>query len=299
MLRNILVILLTSFVIVSCSDMKTITIQGSETANPLFHAIIDDFEATNEGYKLTVKGGGTQSGIEALFQEEVDAAMISNPISNQDDANLRQNGKYDVATIGFDGVAIVVHPENYVPTLTADQVSAIFSGKVTNFKDVKGPDVPITVVMRNKDSGTKAYFTEYVLRKRVKGNAAYADNQKLGYVEKFHVVEDNIEMSEFIAENKGAIGYMGMKSSEHKAHERVKKVAFAANAGDKFYEPNNTNIRDRSYALSRELKLVYYKDNAKALTLIDYLISPKGQDKIASEGYLRAVAREIVVTPQK
>ncbi len=136
----------------------TITTSGSTTVQPLAEKLANAFMAANPKVKIIVQGGGTSVGIKAVDQGTVDIGAASRELTSSEPA-------LKIFTLARDGIAIIVHPSNPVNDLTRSQIVDIFSGKITNWKEVGGPDKTIHVVAREEGSGTRTAFQEMVMGK--------------------------------------------------------------------------------------------------------------------------------------
>ncbi|GIV25643.1 MAG: hypothetical protein KatS3mg026_1335 [Bacteroidia bacterium] len=113
---------------------------------------------------LNVTGGGSGVGIAALLHGDTDIAMSSRPLKLSEWLKFDQKGCHLVEdTIGWDVLAICVHPSLPIDRLTREEVAAIYTGKVKNWKELGGPDLPILPYSRESSSGTFEFFREHVL----------------------------------------------------------------------------------------------------------------------------------------
>ena len=134
---------------------NSITIAGSTALLPLVKQAAQDYQSKNPQLKISVSGGGSRVGITQAAQKGVDIG--NSDIAAPDQPNLID---HQVAVVQFD---VVVNPASGVTKLTSDQIKQIFSGKITNFKQVGGKDVTITIINRPRSSGTRAVFVEKVM----------------------------------------------------------------------------------------------------------------------------------------
>lgn len=293
-------VLLTITALISCGPSEKMVIKGSETMHTMLEILEDDYETTIEDMNIVIQGGGSTTGIDALIQEQVDAAAASRELSQQEIANLARTAPYEQQLLAFDGVALVVNSENPVNKLTLSQASDIFSGKITNWSEIGGPDLPVKIISRDKKSGTYRFILEYVVRQHDAGDAAYADNMPNNYAEKnTYFVNNNEELVEQITDNRGAIGYMGMGSVVTEGDGDVKKLAYARTSDEEFVVPTVKSVFNRRYKLSRGLYLFYYTRNQKASKFIEYCLSDRGQNRIEAAGYLKGTFNAIEVKGRK
>jgi phosphate transport system substrate-binding protein len=141
----------------------SITESGSTTVQPLAEKLANAFTAVNPKVKIVIQGGGSGVGIKAANDGTVDLGAASRDLTKDDPA-------LQTFLLARDGIAIIVHPSSTISDLSKDQVRDIFSGKITNWKDIGGPDKEIHVVAREEGSGTRTAFQELVMGKDAAGN---------------------------------------------------------------------------------------------------------------------------------
>jgi phosphate transport system substrate-binding protein len=142
----------------------TITESGSTTVQPLAEKLAAAFMVANPGVKIVIQGGGTGVGIKAANDGTVDIGAASRDLTSADPA-------LKTFMLARDGIAIIVHPSNTISDLTKAQIIDIFSGKITNWKDVDGLDKEIHVAAREEGSGTRTAFQDLVMGKDAAGVA--------------------------------------------------------------------------------------------------------------------------------
>ncbi|WP_370573403.1 PstS family phosphate ABC transporter substrate-binding protein, partial [Methanomethylovorans sp.] len=221
---------------------------------------------------ITVIGGGSGVGIAALIDGEVEIAMASRSMKDSEIEEAKQNGINPLETvIGWDGIAVVVNPENPVSQLTFTQLKAIYDGNVSNWKDVGGEDRQITVISRDSSSGTYEYFKEEILVESEYRQDALVQPATGAIVQE-------------IAQNKGAIGYIGY------AYLDTSTKALALDGGEGVFVPaTEEKILSGEYPLARQL---YYYTNGEpqglAKEFIEYIMSGEGQAIVSDVGYFPA-----------
>ncbi len=150
---------------VTAGGAESISVKGSDTILPVAQAEAEAFmnESANVEKSISVTGGGSGVGIAALIDKQVDIATASREINVKETENANKNGVNPVEyTIAYDGITAIVNPKNPVSNLTFAQLSGIYTGNISNWKDVGGEDKPIAVISRDSSSGTYAYFKEAV-----------------------------------------------------------------------------------------------------------------------------------------
>src|SRR5690242_9470437 len=144
----------------------TITVKGSDTLVVLAQKWAEVYMSKHPEVKIQVNGGGSGIGFAALQNNATDIADASRSIKPAERAAcIKNTGKrpreYKVA---LDGLSVYVHAENPVAELSIDQLEQIFTGKIRNWKQVGGNDLPITVYSRENSSGTYEFFKEHILK---------------------------------------------------------------------------------------------------------------------------------------
>ncbi|MDQ1274500.1 MAG: phosphate transport system substrate-binding protein [Euryarchaeota archaeon] len=252
----------------SAAESQSITLKGSDTVLPLAQAEAEEFMIENSDKSVTVTGGGSGVGITALIDGEVDIATASREIKAEEIEAAQANGINPVeTTIAYDGISVVVNPENPVTELTFDQLRGIYNGSISNWKDIGGDDLEIVVISRDSSSGTYEYFKEEVLQ----GDEYRAD--ALTQPATGGIVGE-------VSQNPNAIGYIGVAYLD----ETVK--ALSLDAGNGSEAPTSENILSGAYPLSRSL--YFYTDGEPSgLTkeFIDFVLSETGQSLVTEVGY--------------
>jgi phosphate transport system substrate-binding protein len=173
--------------------------------------------------------------------------------------------------VALDGLAVVVHPANPISQLTMDQLAAIFSGAVTNWKEIGGADLPIVVLSREVNSGTHVYFKEHVLR----GNQK---DSRVEFAANALMLPSSQAIADEVAQNSGAIGYFGMGYITAKE----KALAVARDAASPYVAPTLENVVSQAYPISRPLLMVTRGEaQGLAARFLDYVLSPTGQGIVA------------------
>jgi phosphate transport system substrate-binding protein len=251
---------------------NSIQIKGSDTMVNLGQAWAEAFMKVNPKVSVAVTGGGSGTGIAALLSNTCDIAELSRELKPEEIAMAEQKGfEPKQITVALDGLAVVVHPANPVSQLTMDQLAAIFSGSVRNWKEVGGSDLPIVVLSREVNSGTHVYFKEHVLRRGSKeSQAEFAANALM--------LSSSQAIADEVAQNPGAVGYYGMGYISAKE----KALAVAKDANSPYVRPTIENVIDKAYPISRPLLLVTRgQPQALVAQFLDFVLSSEGQKIVA------------------
>ncbi len=243
------------------SEVVTLSVSGSTTVTPIMQSVAEVYEAAD----LEVSGTGSGDGITALIDGRADVAMASRKMKDKEKQDASAKGLKPVeVVIARDGIAIVVHPSNPVSGLTLQQVKDIFLGKITNWKQVGGPDRQIVPVTRDSSSGTFEVFEELVMDKEPIVPGAVTQNS-------------NGTVRSAVAESEGAVGYVGLGYVD----ETLKALAIDGTV------PSNDSINNGSYKIARDLNLYYPEGASQAvLDLVKFILGQDGQKIVADEGFI-------------
>lgn len=246
-------------------------IKGSDTVLPLSQKEAEDYMKKNPSATVTVTGGGSGVGISALFAGTTDIAQSSRKIKFDEKQKLQKSGKIiKEVIIAYDAMAIVIHPSNKVSQLTREQLEGIFTGKITNWKEVGGEDLKIIPYARETSSGTYEFFKESVLKNR---------NYKNGIMS----MPATGAIIQSVSQTKGAIGYVGLAY----LNKNVKAVNVSYDKGQTFSAPTVTNAQTGVYPIVRPLYFYYIvKDEKLVSPFIDFILSAEGQKIVSEIGFI-------------
>jgi phosphate transport system substrate-binding protein len=225
-------------------------------------------DKTNVEFQVT--GGGSGTGIAALINGTTDICSSSRPIKKDEVAQLEKKFGYKGLEIrvAMDGLAIYVHKSNPVKQLTMEQVKNIFTGKVTNWKDVGGPNKPILLYSRENNSGTYEFFKEHVLNKQ--DFAASAQH-----------MAGTAALINAVSKDPNGIGFGGAAYAKN-----IKALPIAKDASSKAIAANVASIHTGEYPISRFLYFyLNRKPDGNVKKFIDWVISASGQKVVSEVGY--------------
>ncbi len=253
----------------------SIQIKGSDTMVNLVQAWAEAFMAKHPKVNVAVTGGGSGTGIAALIGSTCDLAASSRKITAKELAAASAKGATpQELTVALDGLAVVVHPSNPVKRLTIQQLAGLFTGKITNWRDVGGEKKAVVLLSREVNSGTHVYFKEHVLG---------AGNE---FAPEALLMPSSQAIADEVAGNPSAIGYYGMGYT----NPRNAVVAVAKTAADPAIAPSEETVRSGTYPISRPLFLYTHGAPAGAVkAFLEFVESPEGQ----------AVVRKIDFVPLK
>ncbi len=247
-------------------------VKGSDTVLPLSQKVAESYMKENKKATVTVTGGGTGVGISSLMAGTTDIAQASRKIKFSEKQKLREAGRTaKEVTVAYDALAVVVHPANKVGKLTREQLEGIFTGKITNWKEVGGADMKIVPYSRETSSGTYEFFKESVLENR-------------NYVNGIMSLPATGAIIQSVSQTKGAIGYVGLAYLN-----RSVKALSVSYGGGKFVAPTAANAKKKTYPIVRPLYFYYDTKSEKAVKpFVDYTLSKKGQEIVANIGFVPA-----------
>jgi phosphate transport system substrate-binding protein len=249
---------------------STITIKGSDTMVILGQRWAEAYMAGHQGAVVQVTGGGSGTGIAALINGTTDICQSSRPMKQKELEQMQEKfgaPAYEVV-VAKDGLAVYLHEQNPVKELSIGQLKAIYTAEITNWKQVGGPDQPITVYGRENSSGTYEYFKEHVL-------------EGADFASQVQTLPGTAAVVNAVSQDPNGIGYGGAAYAKG-----VFDCAIKATDDAPAVLPNEDTVRDGSYPISRGL--YYYMRQAPdgaAKAFIDFVLSPEGQKVVTAVGY--------------
>ncbi|MDD5408736.1 MAG: phosphate ABC transporter substrate-binding protein [Candidatus Omnitrophica bacterium] len=261
-------------------DEHSIQIKGSDTMVNLGQAWAEKYMEENSGDFVAVTGGGSGTGLSSLISGSCDIAMSSRNIKDKEIALAKQKGINPFETkVALDGLAVVISPANPVHKLTLNQLAGIFTGRITNWKEVGGKDERIVILSREVNSGTHVYFKEHVLRNNnASGKEEFASSALM--------LSSSQAIADEVASNPAAIGYYGMGYISSKQ----KTIAVAKDDKSEYVEPNIDNVLSGKYPISRPLFL-YTNNQPQGLIkkFVDYVLSREGQEIVVKTDFVPVI----------
>jgi phosphate transport system substrate-binding protein len=269
-----LIILGLGFIVMAaCNTSTAITaqIKGSDTCLPLSQAAVENFIKANPKASISVTGGGSGVGISALIEGTTDIAQSSRKIKFEETLKLQDAGKTAKEVIvAYDALAVIINPANQTDKLTREQLEDIFTGRITNWKELGGADEMIIPYSRETSSGTYEFFREIVLSNK-------------NYMSGIMSLPATGAIVQSVSQTRVAIGYVGLAY----LNNTVKAVKVSYDEGKNYVEPSVANAKNETYPIVRPL-IYYYevKSEATVKPFIDYLLSADGQKIVADIGFI-------------
>jgi phosphate transport system substrate-binding protein len=247
-----------------------VTVKGSDTMVILIQRWAEAYMAENPAAIVQVTGGGSGTGISALINGSTEICASSRPMSVKEKNFLKQKyGSEGVEIpVAKDGVAVYLNERNPVKVLTLAQIKGLYTGKISNWKDVGGEDARVILYSRENNSGTYVFFKEHMLR----GNDLSPYAQSL---------PGTAGVVNAVSRDKHGIGYGGAAYAKG-----IRYCGVKADGASPAYLPDAESVSAGRYAASRPL--FFYARTAlggEGKKFIDWVLSPKGQKIVTAVGY--------------
>lgn len=240
----------------------TVSTDGSTSMEKVIGALGEAFEADNSGVTFTYNPTGSGSGIQAVLEGRCDIGLSSRSLKEEEKASGLTE-----TVLAYDGIAIIVHPDNPVSDLTLAQIADIYTGKITNWSEVGGEDAEIVLIGREAGSGTRDGFETIT-----------GTEDRCQYRQELTSTGDVITT---VSGNPNAIGYASLASVK----DTVKAISVDGVA------PTEETVKDGSYAVQRPFVLVTKTDavlSETAQKFFDYATSGEANEIITSAGVVPA-----------
>lgn len=249
------------------AEKQSLQIEGSTTVGPIADAFAETFKSKYLGLDITIKKTGSGDGAAALVDGRCDIAIMSRFMKEKEFKKAVENGIFPVAhVVAMDGVCVVVHPSNPVKELTAEQIRDIYKGKITNWKQVAGPDSPIVAISRDTSSGTYETFHKLVMKKKEMAS-------------KVEYVSSNPQAHARVKTTTGAIGYVGLGFLD----SNVKALKIDG------IMPSRQTISAGTYPVTRPLFMFtngYPKLGSMTHKFCSFYLTETGQEIIEAKGFV-------------
>ena len=240
----------------------TVSTDGSTSMEKVIGALSESYMAANKDVTVNYNPTGSGAGITAVQEGTCDIGLSSRALKDEEKAAGLQE-----TVLAYDGIAIIVHPDNPVSDLTLEQIAQLYTGELTNWKDVGGNDAQVVLIGREAASGTRDGFESITGTK-----------DKCQYRQELTSTGDVITT---VSQNPDAIGYASLAS--------IKDSVKALNVDG--VTPSEASVKDGSYKVQRPFVLVTVEGKAlssAAQSFFDYATSADAADIIAKAGAVAA-----------
>jgi phosphate transport system substrate-binding protein len=247
---------------------KPITIKGSDTMLLLGQRWAEIYMEKNPGVVIQVTGGGSGVGIAALINGSTNICMASREMKDSERQKLRDRTFTTGVEIAVakDGVTLYVNDKNVINELTLDQIKDIYTGKITSWSQVGGPNSKIVVYGRENSSGTYVF-----LREKALNNADYTSSMQS--------LPGTSAVVNAVARDVNGIGFGGAAYAKG-----VKELSIKTATGS--FKPTAETIKSGQYPLARNLYwYLPLKPAGEIKKLVDWVLSSEGQDIVKKVGY--------------
>ena len=240
----------------------SVTVSGSTSVGPLMEKEAEKFKEKNSGTNVEINQIGSSAGIKDAINGTVEIGMSSRDLKEEEIAE----GLVEVE-IAFDGMAVITSKNNNIDSLTLKQIKDIYTGKITNWKEVGGKNSQIVVVSREDGSGTRDAFQEIV---------GYTSEE---FFKEAIIGDGSGNIKTTVVGNNHAIGFISFEYIDESVNAvKIDNIS-----------PNAENVKSGKYKLSRPFLLVYKEENLKenGNKLIDFILSEEGQNIVEESGLIR------------
>jgi phosphate transport system substrate-binding protein len=255
---------------------KPVTIKGSDTMVILAQRWAETYMKENPGKSIQVTGGGSGTGIAALINGGTDICDASRPMKDTEKALVRnrRGAEVEEMPVALDGVAIYVHQSSSVQSLTQAQLKGIYTGRITNWRDIGGKDQKIVPYSRENNSGTYVFFKEHVM-----GNEDFA--------REIQTLPGTAAVVNAVSKDPASIGYGGAAYAQG-----IRELPVRRDDRSEPVAPSLQTVQTGQYPLSRNL--YFYTVGAPSgdvKLFIDWVLSPEGQKICEAVGYYPVVKK--------
>ena len=262
-----------------------ISVKGSDTMVNLAQKWAEIYMQKNPNVSIQVTGGGSGTGVASLLNGTTNLANSSRELKESELETAKQKGVAPVIyEVALDGIAVIVHTENKIDNLTIKQVSDIFSGKITNWKQLGGSNMIITLYGRENSSGTYEFFKEHVLGKNESG-------KQIDYSPATQVLQGTAALGEAVARDVKGIGYGGVGYFAERNDVKILHIKKDEDSpAISPVENNKVNYKviwSKDYSISRYLYCFTNGEAAGELkNYMNFILSSEGQKLVESMEYI-------------
>lgn len=274
-MRQLITLAMVAMFAVGAQAESKIVMDGSTTVGPIAKAFAEYYMAKNPGVNITVSESGSGNGAKGIINGTCDIGNMSRFMKDTEFKAAAEKGVMPVAhVVALDGLPIIVHPSNPVSDLTVEQIRDIYTGKITNWKDVGGPDKDIVLISRDTNSGTYETFYKLVMTHKVNG-----EKVKEKITDKAEYVGSNGAVRSRVQKTPNAIGYAGIGFLD----DTIKAVKVNG------IMPSSETVKTGVYPIARPLFMFtngYPKMGTEVYKFVTMYLSEAGQELIEEIGFI-------------
>lgn len=265
---------------------QMIQVKGSDTMVNLVQRLAEAYMEKSGKAAIAVTGGGSGVGIAALIQGQVPLANSSRDMKEKEYAAAKEHGVIPVEiAIAVDALSVIVNESNPVKSLTNAQIGAIYRGEISNWKEVGGPNLAVSLYGRQPSSGTYVFFQEFILNIK-------------NYSAKMKQMNGNAQILEGVKADKGAIGYVGVGylfDENHQVLPGIKVLDVAKNAKSSPVSPLVAeNVKSGQYPIARALyQYTSGKPKGAVKDFVAFELGPEGQKIVQEEGFYPVAGKSL------
>lgn len=261
----------TSILAATAARAGNVTVKGSDTMVILGQKWAEVFMQKNPDTKIQVTGGGSGTGFAALQNKQTDIANASRKIrAKETEQCIKAFGKRPKEyAVALDGLSVYVNANNKIASLSLEEIRDVFTGKITNWKELGGHDAPIILYSRENSSGTYEFFKEHVLLGR-------------DFAAKAQTLAGTAQVLQQVAQDPNGIGYGGAAYGAGAKHLKVSKEK-----GGEAIDPSEESVVSQKYPIWRHL-FIYLNpelEKGEVKLFIDWIRSDDGQKVVQAVGY--------------
>ncbi len=252
------------------SRSKVVTIKGSDTMVILGQRWAETYMTEHPGSRIQVTGGGSGTGIAALINGGTDICEASRPMKDKEkeQAKARHGKEVKEIPVALDGIAIYVHQSCPVQSVSEAQLKGVYTGRITSWRDLGGPDQKIVAYSRENNSGTYVFFKEHVL-----GNEDFARDVQ--------TLPGTAAVVNAVSKDPASIGYGGIAYAQG-----IKAVPVKRDDNSPPVHPSLQTVQSGEYPLSRNLYFYTIGESqGEEKAFIDWVLGQEGQKICEAVGY--------------
>jgi len=251
-------------------EKLNVSFGGSTTVLPIMEGAIEEYQKMHPEVTISYEAQGSSVGIKGVMEGTYTLGASSRTLKDAE-----EKAGVVATPIALDGVAVIVNGNVPIGNLSLEQAAKIFSGEITNWKEVGGPDARIVVINRDEASGTRETFLETCLKP---GAGA-----KANFVRSAIIVESNGDMAQKVGNTPYAVGYVGFGYIEGTRQAGGKEITISG------VTPNERNVVNGRYALSRKLFVVHkgpLQNGTIENDFVQFILSREGQKIVKAQKFI-------------